>query len=151
MSNSTSPCFNIWAFHDSHHQLVMQVSIRAYVLSGNDEEKLEQLRQLAVTDFYAVERHNVPKKYIANYTGESEDQNRRIEGAIPGPLLQTSGILHELVEFCKPLPEQVILPGGQPERYVMEVESDPLHVLTFVEERLDGTLVPQIARQTNEA
>lgn len=136
MTNTPELCFNVWVFVDPATRVVQSASAKAYALAGEDEAKLATLRGLSATDFYTAEREPIPPKYIV-----VAPDGRQIPGVLfAGQVPQTDLVL-EIIETLDPMPAQLAMREGEPVGVTLTVPDAPLHVLTFVEERADGSLV----------
>ena len=62
---TTEITLNLWYVVDDMG-FIYSLRARAYIGRGNDEEKLEQLRKLASTDYLIARIFPIPKKYHLN-------------------------------------------------------------------------------------
>ena len=137
---------NLWAFADEGGYIT-RVAGRAYVLDGDDDEdtKLAVLKLLSATDFLHAQWHPVPKQFtVVGHDGE------RMEGVAHASMLSdevTPGQLFGplLDKLAAGMPEQMRPVNGEYQRFHLKMSGDPLTVTTFVIEREDGTLTPQVA------
>lgn len=131
-------CFNIWYFYDEETSVVLQSGVKAYTLTGTDEEKIRTLKALARTDFLSVRRRRIPERFAI----VSDDGERRT-GAIPATSIDDADLTVEIVHSLLPLPAHLSLnPHGI--AYRVEVGEHPLYVATFVCESSDGTIRPVV-------
>src|ERR1035437_6628432 len=61
--NNNDLAVNLWAYIDEGTGMVYAISGKAYALSGQDEDKLTVLRQLAATDHLTTKRQGLPKRF----------------------------------------------------------------------------------------
>lgn len=62
----------LWAFLDSGLRLIYALAGRVYCLTGDDESKLQTLRELSRFDFRSVGRLPVPKRFVLSFPDGSE-------------------------------------------------------------------------------
>lgn len=135
---------NLWAYVDEGGYIA-RIAGRAYVLDGDDEDKLAVLRQLAATDFLNAEWEPVPKRFaVVGPEGE------RMAGVAHASMLNdgvTQGHLFGslLDKLSEGVPEQMRSMDGEYQRFRLKMPDDPLTVTTVVIEREDGTLTPYAA------
>lgn len=136
MTNTPELCFNVWVFVDPATRVVQSASAKAYALAGEDEAKLATLRDLSATDFYTAEREPIPPKYSV-----VAPDGRQIPGVLFAGQIPQTDLALEIIETLDPMPAQLAMREGEPVGVTLTVPDGPLHVLTFVEERADGSLV----------
>jgi hypothetical protein len=137
---------NLWAYVDEGGY-VFRLAGKAYVIDGNDDEKLSLLRRLSATDFLSCACHKVP----ANISVMSSD-NQQIEAladrSIPsdenGPIALFGPLMEQL---AKELPTQFRSVDGEYKPFRVDLPQDPLMVMTVVLEHEDGRLVPMISEE----
>lgn len=135
---------NLWAYA-GEDGYVMRLAGKAYVMDGDDAEKLELLHKLACTDFLAAPWEKVPPNFkLTNPEGKqmtgiahaSMLSDAYGQGALFGPLIEA---------LAKALPEQVRSVKGDYQSFRLELPQDPLTVMTVVMEYEDGRLVPMVS------
>lgn len=133
---------NLWVYSDEAGY-VARVAGRAYVLDGEDSEKLALLRRLAATDFLCAESMPVPENFsvvlpdgqrlrAAQLTHLSDEYSK---SALVGPMLE---------KLAEGVPSQFRHRGDEYESFAMRMPKAPLTVLTVVVEHEDGRLVPMV-------
>ena len=140
MTKDVDVCVNIWLFMDPPSGVVQTAAVKAYATVEDEDQTYELLRRLSRVDFFTVPRVPVPQRFaIITQHGE------QIAGAFMAGTPAEADVIAEVVETLVPLPSQVIVPGGEPKLATFPMPQDPLGVVTYVEERHDGTLVPRLA------
>lgn len=133
---------NLWVYADEDG-LIARLAGKAYVLDGSDREKLDLLRQLAVTDFLSAEWMPIPENFglvtpdgeRLNYAQLHMLSNEEAKMALVGPMLE---------KLASSLPPQLCEFDGEYQQFTMEMPDAPLTVLTVVIEHPDGRLVPML-------
>ena len=96
------------------------------------------MKALAPTDFYTVAQQRYPKRFkLIGPNGQT------LEGAVTVGSVDDK-VVEQLVESVLPLPPQYVNRQGVPGDLQLPVDAFNV-VVTFVEEREDGTLVPQVS------
>lgn len=140
-SEKTEACFNLWAFVDQNTRIVQRISGKAYVLDGDDEAKLAVLKQLAPTDYLTAPWTAVPDHHVV-----WGPQGQSVRGAVFAADLDPGAVFGGVIDALSMLPNQLRSVDGQYEvcRFDASAAAVPLFVLTYVLEREDGRLVPQV-------
>lgn len=137
-------CVNLWAYADEGGYIA-RIAARAYVLDGDDSDKLSVLHQLAATDFLHAEWEGVSKQFVVNGS-----EGERLEGVAHASMLNdgvTPGVLFGPL-FNKlegAVPQQVRTTNDGYEAFGLKLPEDPLTVTTVVMEFNDGRLVPMVS------
>lgn len=135
---------NLWAYA-GEDGYVMRLAGRAYVMEGDDEDKLALLRRLAKTDFLSAAWVKVPENFALN--GPDGQKMRGVAHAsmlsdesshsfLFGPLIE---------ELADGLPEQLRSIDGNYVGFKLELPQAPLTVTTTIIEREDGRLEPMVS------
>jgi hypothetical protein len=135
---------NLWAYEDEAGY-IFRLAGKAYVMDGNDAEKLSFLRQLSSTDFLSCAWHKVPP----NISVMSSD-NQQIEALADRSILSDKNGLSTLFgplieQLAKEIPTQLRYVDGEFKPFRLDLPQDPLTVMTVVLEYDDGRLVPMIS------
>jgi hypothetical protein len=135
---------NLWAYA-GEDGYVLRLAARAYVMDGEDKQKLELLRKLASTDFLTADWHKVP----ANFNMNGHD-GKKMSGVAHASLLSdanTHAVLFGslMEELARSLPEQMRSIEGQYVRFKLDLPEEPLTVTTLVIEYEDGRLEPMVS------
>ena len=141
LNTALEPCFNLWLFVDPLTGVVQTGAAKAYALHGAEQERKDLLRRLAPTDFYTVPRVPVPEHYVLAGPG-----GRQMSGAFQAGGAGEAEFLSHLLQSLEPLPQQLTMPEGLPVGYSLPTPAEVLAIMTPVEERYDGTLVPVLKR-----
>lgn len=135
---------NLWAYADRAGNIV-RLAGKAYVMDGEDEQKLELLRQLSATDFLSAPWHKVPERFSVVYP-----DGERLSGVAHVSLLSAPeshehlfGSLMDLL--AERLPEQMRSINAEYQRFRMHLPQAPLTVTTVVVEHEDGRLEPMVS------
>ena len=137
---------NLWAYSDEYGY-VQRLAGKAYILDGDDGQKLSLLRQLSMTDFMSAKWFHVPSNFNLN-----DPDGKDLKGVAHASLISdpyTNGVLFREVmdSIAHHLPEQLRLIGEDYQRYLLELPESPLCVTTLVIEKQDGRLVPMISQE----
>lgn len=137
-------CVNLWAYADEGGYIA-RVAARAYVLDGDDDDKLLALRLLAATDFLHAEWMRVSKQFIVE-----RSDGERMEGIAHASMLDdgvTPGVLFGPLfkKLEESVPQQVRVSKNGYVAFSLPLSEDPLTVTTVVMEFEDGRLVPMVA------
>ncbi|NML26162.1 hypothetical protein [Zoogloea dura] len=124
-------CLNLWAYADEGG-CIARVAARAYVLDGDDDDKLSVLHRLAASDFIYSEWMRVSKQFAVHGAG-----GERMAGVLFEPLFK---------RLEKSIPQQVRVGKNGYEAFSLSLPDDPLTVTTVVMEFEDGRLVPMVSR-----
>ena len=141
---------NLWAYVTEDEQ-IMRISGRAYVLQGDDQEKLELLRTLSGSDFISAPWAKVPPEFKV-----LSPEGIEITGVAPASLLSdpaSHGHIFDplLEELASSLPEQLYCFEGEYKKFRMELPDAPLAVTTVILEHEDGRLVPMVSKEAIES
>jgi hypothetical protein len=135
---------NLWAYSDEDGY-IMRLAGKAYVMAGNDDNKLWLLRQLSATDFLSAPWFPVSKNFkLVRPDGEE------MTGVANASML-SEPTSHEVLfspvmdELAEALPEQVCMTENGYEKFKMKLTKSPLCVTTVVMEFEDGRLVPMVS------
>lgn len=141
-SEKTDVCFNLWAFVDESTRIIQRISGKAYVLDGGDDVKLALLKQLSATDYLTARWTTVPESQVV--TGP---QGQQLRGAVLSGYLDPGAVFGELIDELGDLPLQLRSVNGQYQqcRFTADPSLGVVYVLTFIVEREDGRLVPQVS------
>jgi hypothetical protein len=144
VSNSSEVVLNLWAYADELGY-VMRLAGRAYVMDGDDSEKLALLRELAKTDFLSAVWQKVPARFKLN-----GPDGKEMHGVAHASMLSDenshANLFGALIEMLAAgLPEQMRSVAGQYIHFTLELPQDPLSVTTIVMELDDGRLQPMIS------
>ena len=96
------------------------------------------MKELASTDFYTVPQRTYPKHFQLH-----GPNGQVLEGAVTVGSVDDK-VDEQLVEFVLPLSSQYVNRQGVPGDFQLPFDAFTC-VGTFVEEREDGTLVPQVS------
>ncbi|MCQ9339843.1 hypothetical protein NQ028_01620 [Corynebacterium phoceense] len=96
------------------------------------------MKELAPTDFYTVPQRTYPKRFQLQCPN-----GQVLEGAVTVGSVDDK-VDEQLVEFVLPLSSQYVNRQGVPGDFQLPFDAFTC-VGTFVEEREDGTLVPQVS------
>lgn len=128
--------FNVWVFY-SEGGFSATYAVKPYAFNGDAESQRAMMKALAPTDFYTVAQQRYPKRFkLIGPNGQ------RLEGAVTVGSVDDN-LVKQLVESVLPLPPQYVNRQGVPGDFQLPVDAFNF-VVTFVEEREDGTLVPQV-------
>lgn len=134
---------NLWAYAGSDGY-VRRLAGKAYVMDGDEEQKVALLRSLSSTDFLSATCEAVPKSFrlmdlngrlLQGVTLHSIIGIRAYHSRLFGPLME---------RLAQGLPEQAKKVAGTYSKFRMELPEDPLTVTTVVVEYDDGRLVPVV-------
>lgn len=136
-------CVNLWAYVDEGTTFVNRVTGRGYILSGTDADKLATLHLLAQSDFLSSAWFQVPDNF--SVTCELGTLTRVIEP----DALQDDQILAMVFDevynnINETMASQIRFQHEQYTEFKMELPENPLYVLTYVVEYLDGRIEPTI-------
>lgn len=134
---------NLWAYTGAGGD-ILRVAGKAYVMQGEDKDKLALLRQLSATDFLSAPWRPIPKSFTISRGGEQMQgvanaymlSDTNAHSAMFGPLMD---------ELEKALPEQLRSYDGGYRPFRLGLPQSPLCVTTVVMEYEDGQLVPMVA------
>lgn len=126
-------CF--WAFLDANTKLIYALAGRAYWLTGDDESKLQTLRQLSRCDFQSVGRVRVPGRFAISFTDGTKEEGYATVQQMNDP----SAMLFEelLSEMEASLPPLADFEHNKP--VTPKFPEDPLSVRTIVYEDESGS------------
>ena len=96
------------------------------------------MKELAPTDFCTVSQRTYPKRFQLHCPN-----GQMLEGAVTVESVDDK-VVEQLVESVLPLPPQYVNRQGVPGVFQLPVDAFNC-VVTFAEEREDGTLVPQVS------
>jgi hypothetical protein len=125
----------------------MRLAGKAYVMDGDDSQKLSLLHQLAATDFLSAKWEKVPERFTVVHP-----DGTKISGVFRASLLNDtfhqSQIFAELIEtLARELPTDLQREEEGYKGFRMEMLADPLVVTTVVVKMDDGQLIPMISNQ----
>jgi hypothetical protein len=133
-STSSELTVCLWAFLDGDLKLIYAVSGRVYRLSGDDESKLQTLRELSRHDFHSVGRSSVPNRFCVRYTNGSQKQGFAPPDAVSDPsAMLFEELLNELEQQLPPLAD-----FARDTQTRQKLPGDPLSVRTVVYEDAHG-------------
>lgn len=135
---------NLWAYVDDGGY-IFRLAGKAYVMDGNDSEKVSLLRQLSKTDFLSAPSHRVPSSFNL-----IDSDNKCTEGVAHRTVLsdRTSfdALFGPLIEhLAEAMPTQLRCENNDFKPFRVDIPKDPLTVATIVLEHDDGRLVPIIS------
>ena len=135
---------NLWAYADEAGY-VMRIAGKAYVMDGDDGEKLMLLRHLSATDFLSAPWQKVPQ----NFSVVNED-GQKMQGVAHASLVADPDAQEPLFgplmdSLAKGLPEQLRSLQGDYSKFRLELSDSPLCVTTVVMEYEDGRLEPMVS------
>jgi hypothetical protein len=139
-------CVNAWYFVDATN-VVARLAVKAYALTGSDEEKLTLLHRLSATDHLTAIHGRVSKKCAVIIDGAEH------HGAAPLEAVQanTAGYFDEMLSTLEEqLPEQFHDVGGQYFRFKPELNEPLLWVVTCVYENPDGRLLAMLSNRSTD-
>ncbi|MDO9232542.1 MAG: hypothetical protein Q8N02_08545 [Methylotenera sp.] len=141
--NNEEVVLNLWAYSDEYGN-IQRIAGKAYVLDGEDVDKLNILRQLSRTDFLSAKWYPVPKNF--NLKGYNGDELKGVAQAFQVSDPYINGILFDEVmsALAKELPEHLRLFGDDYQRFTIKLPESPLCITTIVVEYSDGSLVPMV-------
>jgi hypothetical protein len=124
----------LWAFLDADLKLIYAVSGRVYRLSGDDESKLQTLRELSRHDFHSVGRSSVPDRFCVSCVNGSRKQGFAPPDAVFDPsAMFFEELLNELEQQLPPLAD-----FARDTQTRQKLPGDPLSVRTVVYEDAHG-------------
>ncbi|MDK8245006.1 MULTISPECIES: hypothetical protein [Corynebacterium] len=129
--------FNVWVFY-SEGGLSATYAVKPYAFNGDAESMRAMMKALAPTDFYTVPQRTYPKRFQLH-----GPNGQVLEGAVTVASVDDK-VVEQLVESVLPLPPQYVNRQGVPGDFQLPVDTFNF-VVTFVEEREDGTLLPQVS------
>lgn len=143
-SDDQEVVLNLWAYADEDGY-IMRLAGKAYVMAGNDDNKLWMLRQLSATDYLSAPWFPVSKNFkLVRPDGEE------MTGVANASML-SDPTSHEVLfspimdSLAETLPEQVYMTEEGYEKFRMKLPESPLCVTTVVMEYEDGRLVPMVS------
>lgn len=143
-TESPEVVLNLWAYADEAGY-VMRLAGRAYVMDGDDDDKLALLRRLAKTDFLSATWQKVPANFELNGS-EGEEMYGVAHASMLSDEYSHGNLFGTLIEvLAKELPKQMRCMDGQYVVFTPELPQDPLSVTTVVMELDDGRLQPMIS------
>ena len=137
-------CLNLWAYADEGGYIA-RVAARAYVLDGDDDDKLSVLHLLAATDFMHAEWMGVSNQFVV-----VGSDGERMEGLAHASMLSdgvTAGVLFGPLfnKLEDSVPQQARVGKNGYAAFSLPLPEDPLTVTTVVVEFEDGQLVPMLS------
>ncbi len=138
-------CVNAWYFVDATN-VVARLAVKAYALSGSDEEKLTLLHRLSATDHLTAIHGRISQKCSVVVGGVEH------RGAAPFDAVKANaaGYFDEMLSILeKQLPVQFRDLGGDYQQFKPELKDPLLWVVTCVYENPDGRLLAMISDRTN--
>lgn len=136
---------NLWAY-SSENGHILRLAGKAYVLDGNDEEKLTVLRVLSATDFLSAIWQEVPENFHMIYSDGRKMNGIATASALSDPD-EHSHLFGPLIEtLAGSIPDQMSLYNGKYRKIRVELPEIPLAVTTVVMECEDGQLVPMLSK-----
>ncbi|GAB4093061.1 glycoside hydrolase family protein [Flaviaesturariibacter terrae] len=135
-------CFNLWFLVDIATGLAYGWCGRVYALTGNEEAKLELLRQLAETDYVTATREKFPKEWKLVRDGRTLEGYLTIgqfNQALDQHLEYFAGILEAALP---PRPRYIHGPVPSAEPIAQYLPKDPLFVATVLMENDRGEIRP---------
>lgn len=137
---------NLWAYVDEGGY-IFRLAGKAYVMDGNDDEKLSLLRQLSATDFLSCACHKVPPN-ISVVSSDSQQIEALADRSILSDKYGLNTLFGPLIEeLAKEMPTQLRSVDGEYKPFRIDLPQDPLMVMTVVLEYEDGRLVPMISEE----
>ncbi|AVF39992.1 hypothetical protein AL486_09950 [Pandoraea apista] len=131
---------NLWVYADEDGY-IFRLAGKAYVLDGNDEEKLAILRMLSATDFLSAAWVPVPANF--SVTSSAGEEIRAAQLSQLSYDLSSQQLVGPLLDkLAADIPEQAHASEDGYSVFSMKMPEDPLTVLTVVIEQSDGRLVP---------
>jgi hypothetical protein len=125
---------SLWAFLDADVQLVYAVAGRVYRLSGDDESKLETLRELSRHDFHSAGRLRVPNRFKVTYSDGTEKPGFTTPQSVFDPSASLfDEILKEIEQQLPPFAD-----FANDTQTPQKLPDDPLGVRTIVYEDAHG-------------
>jgi hypothetical protein len=138
---------NLWAYEDEAGY-IFRLAGKAYVMDGNDAEKLSFLRQLSSTDFLSCAWHKVPPNISVMLSSDNQQIEALAERSILSDKNGPSTLFGPLMEqLAKEMPIQLRSVDGEFKPFRIDLLQDLLMVMTVVLEYEDGRLVPMISEE----
>jgi len=135
---------NLWAYADEGGYII-RIAGKAYVMDGDDAEKLTLLRHLSATDFLSAPWQKVPQ----NFTVDNADGQTMLgvaHASLVGDPNAQEPLFGPLMDsLAKSLPDQLRNLHGDYSRFRLELSNSPLCVTTVVMEYEDGRLEPMVS------
>ncbi len=140
--NNNDLAVNLWAYIDEGTGMVYAISGKAYALSGEDEDKLTVVRQLASTDHRTAKRQGLPKRFSVT------DGQQSREGMTSPRIIRDNvadafeSVFQSLESNLPPIPDYLT---GQ--HKAQRIPQEPLFLLTFLREDDAGNITPITSRE----
>ncbi|WP_299160836.1 hypothetical protein [Accumulibacter sp.] len=132
---------NLWAYADEEGYII-RIAGKAYVMDGDDAEKLTLLRHLSATDFLSAPWQKVPQ----NFTVDNADGQTMLgvaHASLVGDPNAQEPLFGPLMDsLAKSLPDQLRNLHGDYSRFRLELSNSPLCVTTVVMEYPSSTVNP---------
>ena len=135
---------NLWAYA-STDGYIMRLAGKAYVLQGEDDEKLTVLRLLSVSDFLSAPWCKVPTNFKMVNSNGVEMMGVAAATTLSDPYGHSHLFGPLIEEIAQSIPEQLQSIAGGYSKFRLELPENPLTVTTLVVEHEDGRLVPMIS------
>jgi hypothetical protein len=133
---------NLWYVVDNGTGYAYCLLGRAYAMTGTDEEKLEQLRQLASTDYLMAERLKVPK----NFQVVLPDGSKKYGQANPADIRENIGwVYEEVYQYLESkMPPILDFSGEETVAIKQKIPQTPLMICTGLLEDEFGNITPLV-------
>lgn len=144
--NGAELCLNIWWFVLEGTDWVDQWAVRAYMLTGTDEEKSSVLRGLAPFDFVNVQWQPIPERYVlVSPDGEEATGVTTLAVVRDDLAFFETEILKHLQESFTHRNYVTTCDSGDPLRF--ELSTQPVQCDTVVLQTRDGRIKAQVHRR----
>ena len=142
--NNPEVVLNLWAYSGEDGS-ILRLAGKAYVMLGTDEEKLELLRQLSISDFLCATWHKVPQNFTIHHSDFGE-----MKGAAHASMISDQNshehLFGSLIELlAESIQEQMRCINGDYQKFRLDIPQEPLCVTTIVLEKENGDLVPLVS------
>jgi len=140
--------FNLWAIFDGSAQFVYALSGKAYNLSGTDEEKLNMLRHLSLTDYRTAKRFKVPDRFTMNFVNGESMSGVTAVATIHNKDAQLFEEVFHLV--VNDLPPVLVFDESGHREQKQVIPEDPLCITTILHENDVGEIRSIVSEEDRE-
>lgn len=131
---------NLWGVYDSESGFVYALSGKVYMSSGDDENKLRILKELARTDHITAKRFPVPSRFEVCYTDGTVRKNVTPLNALSD---QSANLFEEIFESLEAeLPPVIFFRNGEFVEVKQRLPEVPLCLVTALYEDYEGNITP---------
>lgn len=137
---------NLWAYA-GEDGYVMRLSAKAYVMQGDDQEKLALLHDMSGTDFLSSAWLKVPSNFTMNGPDGAEMKGVAHASMLSNEISQAHLFGPLIEKIAESLPTQLRSIDGEYIEFKLDMPENPLSVTTLVVEYEDGRLVPMVSHK----